>query len=98
MIQKGSHNHLSQIEEATSKSDLEAMLLRGNYKSAKSDLNASVLEKAIEKEIKHEWSLTFTIDSIRHIKTVGVVPPGVAEELSINKKGERYTKRRVTYD
>ena len=32
IIQKGSRYHLSQIEEATRKSDLEAMILRGNNK------------------------------------------------------------------
>ena len=32
IIQKGLRYHLSQIEEATRKSDLEAMILRGNNK------------------------------------------------------------------
>ena len=42
--------------------------------------------------------MTLTIDSLRHIEDAGVVPLGVAEQFSINNKGERYTKRRVTYD
>ena len=29
---------------------------------------------------------------------MGVVPLGVSEQLSINKKGEHYTKRRVAHD
>ena len=32
IIQKGSHYHLDPIEEETRKSDLDAMILRGNYK------------------------------------------------------------------
>ena len=39
-----------------------------------------------------------TIDSLRHIENVGVIPLGVAEKFSIDKKGERYTKICVTYD
>ena len=38
------------------------------------------------------------IDLIHHIKSVGVVPLGVTKKLSINEKGECYTKRRVTQD
>ena len=38
------------------------------------------------------------IDSLQNIKNAGVVPLGVAEKLSINDKGERYVKRRVTND
>ena len=44
IIPKESWYHLSPIEDATSKSDLEAMLLRGNHKSARSALNAAALE------------------------------------------------------
>ena len=78
--------------------DLEAILLRGNHKSASSALNAAALEKSIDKEVEHGWTFPLTIDSIHRIKNAGVVPLGVAEKLSINKKGERYTKRRVTHD
>ena len=45
IIQKGSRYHISPIKEATSKSYMEAMLLRSNHKSEKSGLNAEVLEK-----------------------------------------------------
>ena len=48
-FQKGSCYHLSPIEEATSKSDLEAMLIMGDHKSERSDLNAVALYKAIDK-------------------------------------------------
>ena len=74
------------------------MLLRGNHKSARSALNAAALKKVIDKEVKHGWVLPLTIDSLRHIKNAGVVPLGVAEQLSIDEKGERYTKIRVTHD
>ena len=69
IIQKGSRYHLSPIEEATRKSVLEAMLLRGCHKSEKSCLNMAALEKAMYKEVEHRWVFLLTMDSIGHIKT-----------------------------
>ena len=48
--------------------------------------------------MEHGWALPLTIDSIRHIKDVGVVPLGVAKKFSINKKEEHYTKILITHD
>ena len=53
------------------------MILRGNHKSEKSNLNAEVLEKVIYKEVEHGWEFTLIIDSIYHIKDVGVIPLGL---------------------
>ena len=50
------------------------------------------------KDVEHGWALPLTIDSIRHIKNTGVIPFVVAEQFSINKKGERYTKICVTHN
>ena len=63
-IQKGSLYHLSFIEEETGKYYLISMLLRGNYKPSKSDLNTAAMEKAMVKEVEHRWKLTLTIDFI----------------------------------
>ena len=74
------------------------MILRGNHKSPQSLLNAEVLNKAISKEIDHVWALPLTIESLQSINNSGVVHLGVAEQFSINEKGERFIKRRVTHD
>ena len=74
------------------------MILRGNHKSSQPVLNAAALNKTISKDIDHGWSLPLTIEYLKSIKNAGVVPLGVAEKFSINEKGERYTKRRVTHD
>ena len=74
------------------------MILRGNHKSSHSILNSAALDKSISKEIDHGWALPLTIESLQSIKNAGVVPLGVAEKFSINEKGERYIKRRVTHD
>ena len=70
----------------------------GNHKPARSSLNIKALEKAIDKEVEHGCTFNLTFESIHHIKNAGVIPLGVAEQLSINKKGERYTKIRVTHN
>ena len=97
IIKHGSCYHLNPIEEETRKSDLDAMILRGNHKSPQSVLNAAALNKAISKEIDHGWELPLTIESLQRIKNAGVMPLGVAEQFSINEKGERYIKISVTH-
>ena len=49
IIQQVSCYHLDPIEEETRKSDLDAMILRGNHKSSHSVLNSAALEKAMRK-------------------------------------------------
>ena len=74
------------------------MIPRGNHKSSQSVLNAAAANKAMSKEIDHGWALPLTIEYLQSTKNAGVVPLGVAEQLSINDKGERYIKRRITHD
>ena len=74
------------------------MILRGNHKSSQSVLNAAALNKSKSKDFDHGWALPLTIESLQNIKNVGVVPLGLAEQFSINEKGEHYVKRRVTHD
>ena len=98
ITQEGSRYHLDTLKEEARKSDLDAMILKGNHKSSHSVLNSSELDKSISKEIHHGWSLTLTIESLQSIKNTGVVPLWVAEQFSINEKREWYIKRRVTHD
>ena len=42
--------------------------------------------------------MPLTIESLQSINNTGVVPLGVAEKFSINGKGKRYIKRRVTHE
>ena len=60
------------------------MILRGNHKSSHSVLKSAALEKSISKDIDPGWALPPTIESLQNIKNTGVVPLGVAEQLSIN--------------
>ena len=74
------------------------MLLRGNYKSARSALITADPEKAIDKEVEHGWELPLKIDSLCQTEKARVVPLGAAKKLSTDKKGERYTKICATHD
>ena len=73
------------------------MILRGNHKSSHSVLKSAALEKSISKDIDPGWALPPTIEYLKRIKNAGVVPLEVVEKLSINEKGGRYIKRRVTH-
>ena len=68
IFKHGSRYHLDPIEVETRKSDLSAMILRGNHKSSQSVLNAAALNKAISKESDHGWLLPLTIKSLQCIK------------------------------
>ena len=85
-------------DESTRKSNLSEMILCGNYKSVKMNLNVADLEKSTGKEVDRVWFLPLKIDLVFHINIAGVFPLMVLEQFSIKKKGEFYTKRRVTHD
>ena len=72
------------------------MVLRGEYKSFHSDMSSDALDKAIRKEVDHGWVFPLKIGCLQNIKNTGVVLLVVAEQLTINKKGERYINQRVT--
>ena len=74
IIQQGYCYHLDPIEEETRKSDLDAMILRGNHKSSHSVLNSAALDESISKEIDHVWALPLTIESLQNIKIQGSCP------------------------
>ena len=61
IIQQGSRYHINPSKEETRKSDLDAMILRGNHKSSHSVLNSATLDKSISKDIDYVWSLPLTI-------------------------------------
>ena len=74
------------------------MIIRGNHKSPHLELNSDALYKSISKDIDHGWALPLTIKSLQNIRNAGVVPLWIVEKFSINEKGERYIKIRVTHD
>ena len=99
IISKGcDYKSVPDVDEATKMSDIQAMLDRGNHKSAKSETNAPALRKAFQKEVDRGWLLPITIESVKKIKKLSIIPLGIAEQLTIDEFGNRIPKRRVTHD
>ena len=79
-------------------SDLKAMVTRGNHKSAQKPANLLALRKNIEKEIRHQYLIPTTVNSISKLKGATVNPLGVSEQYSINSKGQKILKPRTCHD
>ena len=99
IIQNGCDYKMSpQVDEKTRQSDLSAMIKRGNHKSASSKNAKLILQKAFDKEISRGYLLPITLESTSKIKNLSVIPMGIAHQLSIDEKGNRIPKSRVTHD
>lgn len=97
IIENGCNYRLdSDPDEKTRITDVHAMLGRGNHQSVKK--NIQVLQKAFRKEVSKGWLLPVTVESLTKIKHVSIIPLGIADQYSINEKGERIFKQRVTHD
>ena len=60
------------------RSDLDYMIKYGNHKSACSKEGMEAIDKSYKKEVKFEWMIPITIESIYKIKNAGVITLGVA--------------------
>ena len=98
IVDKGITYQLDSITEKERRADLKHMIARGNHKSASSPENITSLLKNYEKEVSYGWMLPVTLESTKKIKGAGVIPVGVAQQLTINDKGKRKTKYRTTHD
>ena len=80
-------------------SDIEAMIERGNHKSASKDKeNRTALAKNYEKEVNRSWMIPITVEALRDLKHARVIPIGVSPQWTVNAKGERVIKRRITHN
>ena len=97
IVQNGITYQLDDISEKERKLDLDHMIARGNHKSASSPENIKSLLENYEKEVKYGWMLPITVECVKKIKGAGVIPVGVAQQLTISDKGKRKTKYRTTH-
>ena len=99
IITKGCDYKLEEeVDDETLKSDLTAMIKRGNHKSAKTADNIKALQKTFDKEISRGWMLPITVESIMKIKNISIIPLGMVDQWSIDSNGNRIPKKRVTHD
>ena len=59
------------------KEDLEAMVARGNHKSALTPDHTIVLEKIQKKKVCQGFTFLITIDCLMKLKDAAVIPMGV---------------------
>ena len=86
------------MEENTRKTDLSAMIKRGNHKSTTNNENSEALHKGYLKEIEHGWLIPISVDAVHKIKNAMVLPLGIVTQQTLDVHGQKITKRRITHD
>ena len=74
------------------------MINHGNHKSAKAESNVEALLKSYNKEVSKGWMIPIYITSLNRLILARVIPIGVVTQWTINSKGDRKNKQRVTHD
>lgn len=65
-------------------------MIRGNHKSAsKSKEETDFITKQYNKEVSKGWMIPLPVNISKEMKNTCVIPIGVANQFSINEKGER---------
>ena len=78
--------------------DLDYIIARGNHELVKSDENEVTLLKNYKKEVERGWMLPVTLANVKKIKGSGIIPVGVANQFTIDKKVNRNAKQCTTHD
>ena len=78
--------------------EVDIMIASGNHKSACTETHSRVLREAYEKEVSHGWQIPITVESLKKMKNVLIIPLGVACQLAVNEEGNYVDKFRVTHD
>ena len=98
IISKGITYTLEDLPEDERKRDVASMVMRGNHPSASDQANEATLLKNYEKEVRNGWMLPVTAECVTKIQDAGVIPIGIATQMTIDEKGNRLTKRRTIHD
>ena len=85
-------------DEITRMSDLEALIERGNHKSASTSDALERINKIYGKEIRKAWLIPFPIPFIPKIKGAAVIPCGLQKQKTVDKNGKIIDKYRLTHD
>ena len=96
ILNQGCTVSLSPIDESTEHEDITLGLQRGNHKGAlnqKDDLHT-----LLHKDVTHGYALPITKDAAQQISGGAWAPLNIQEQWSINEKGERIEKKRLTHD
>ena len=78
--------------------DLEFFHTYNNHKSASSDIGIQLATDLLHSDVHHERALPLPIDYIDHIIGSELCPLGIAEQHTINDRGEIINKHRACHD
>jgi hypothetical protein len=91
-----SYHYDVKLTEAERVEELEAILARGNHKSATVEtVHVSAL---LAKDVTHGFSVPIPMDVIRLIPGAAVQPLGMVVQQTLDEHGEPKVKRRLTQD
>lgn len=97
VVRKGMSYHFKEaISENDREEERDAMLERGNHKSASENLQKA--QELLQKDVRHGFSIPFPAHLVPRIKHGLVQPIGMVTQGTVNERGERTTKHRLTQD
>jgi hypothetical protein len=90
------YRYTTDLTEADRATEVLAMLARGNHKSAEDE--RSVVHNLLFKDVTHGFSMPIPPEIVPKLLHAMVQPFGVAKQTTLNDKGERVLKYRLTQD
>ena len=96
LLTQGSIIPLLPSNPIADKEDVALGLKRGNHKGANNQ--PAVLHKLVEKDVTHGFALPIDINTASNIVGGAWAPLNITEQWSINEKGDRIEKKRLTHD
>lgn len=97
MMTSGVHFDLiSDVDDSARRIENDALLSRGNHKSAREAPND--LHAEIEKDTIRGFSIPLLRETILRIPEARVAPMGIARQMTVTASGERKPKLRLTHD
>jgi hypothetical protein len=85
-----------ELSEEDRLKELKAVLKRGNHKSAQQ--NEAEAKRLLTKDVVHGFSLPILPEAVLKVKDAQAQPLGIVSQATINEKGERTNKDRLTQD
>ena len=96
ILTKGSNVKISHQDILIEKEDLQLGLKRGNHKGAKTQNDE--LTSLITKDVTHGYALPLNNKTAENIKGGAWAPLNIIDQWTINERGERIKKKRLTHD
>eukprot|EP00979_Chaetoceros_neogracilis_P014856 scaffold4950_cov161-Chaetoceros_neogracile.AAC.2 len=77
-------------------SDVKAAIAQGNNKSTSG--HDKLIQSKYKTEVERGWMMPIPLQAINAIEGLGITPIGIANQTTLNDKGEVIGKKRITHD